>query len=76
MLHIGNEKVSLCDGHGSVRRSFLQAAVTPKELCLIVQGYERSELPWETDFNSFVPQRGSVIGGLRRPQPFQGRSGV
>lgn len=25
MLHIGNEKVSLCDGHGSTRRSFLQA---------------------------------------------------
>ena len=25
MFHVGNEKVSLCDGHGSTRRSFLQA---------------------------------------------------
>ncbi len=25
MLHVGNENVSLCDGHGSTRRSFLQA---------------------------------------------------
>ena len=25
MFHVGNERVSLCDGHGSTRRSFLQA---------------------------------------------------
>ena len=25
MLHIGNERVSLCSGHGSTRQSFLQA---------------------------------------------------
>ena len=25
MFHVGNERVSLCSGHGPTRRSFLQA---------------------------------------------------
>ncbi len=48
-------------------------AFTPKELCPIAPGCERSELPGGNGSTAHVPQRGSVIGVSRMTQPFQGR---